>query len=114
MADVDYIIGDVKDRHAIIIDDMVDTAGTATQAAEILMKEGASSVSLCCTHGILSGPAIERINSSRFEEVVITNTIAQEEKVKKCDRLTVLCMAELIGESIRRVAKGESISPLFN
>lgn len=114
VADIDYIIGDVKDRHAIVIDDMVDTAGTATQAAEVLMKEGASSVSLCCTHGILSGPAIEKINASRFEEIVITNTIAQEEKTKKCDRLTVLCMAGLIGESIRRVARGESISPLFN
>ncbi len=114
VADVDYIIGDVKNRHAIIIDDMVDTAGTATQAAEIIKNEGASSVSLCCTHGILSGPAIERINSSCFEEVVITNTIPQEEKTQKCDKLTVLCMADLIGESIRRVAIGESISPLFN
>ncbi len=114
VADVDYIIGSVKDRHAVIIDDMVDTAGTATQAAEVLMKEGAKSVSLCCTHGVLSGPAIERINSSGFEEVVITNTIPQEEKTEKCDKLKILCMADLIGESIRRVAIGESISPLFN
>ncbi len=114
VADVDYIIGDVKGKHAIIVDDMVDTAGTATQAADVLISEGAKSVSLCCTHGVLSGPAIERINSSRFEEVVITNTIAQEEKIEKCDRLTVLSMADLIGESIRRVATGQSISPLFN
>ncbi|MCY3973043.1 MAG: ribose-phosphate pyrophosphokinase [Candidatus Dadabacteria bacterium] len=114
VADVDYIIGEVKDRHVIIVDDMVDTAGTATQAAEILMNEGALSVSLCCTHGILSGPAIDRINSSALDEVIVTNTIPQEEKMKKCDKLTVLCMADLIGESIRRVAKGESISPLFN
>ncbi len=114
VADVDYIIGNVKDRHAVIIDDMVDTAGTATQAAEVLIKEGAKSVSLCCTHGILSGPAIERINSSGFDEVVITNTIPQGDKIKKCDKLRILCMADLIGESIRRVAIGESISPLFN
>ena len=114
VADVDYIIGDVKNRHAIIIDDMVDTAGTATQAADVLIEEGAASVSLCCTHGVLSGSAIERINSSCFEEVVITNTIPQGEKMEKCDKLTVLCMADLIGESILRVARGESISPLFN
>ncbi|MGI9558529.1 MAG: ribose-phosphate diphosphokinase [Thermodesulfobacteriota bacterium] len=114
VADVDYIIGDVKDRDAIIIDDMVDTAGTATQAADVIMNEGARSVSLCCTHGVLSGDAVQRIKSSRFDEVVITNTIPQKEKTEKCDKLTVLCMAELIGESIRRVARGESISALFN
>lgn len=114
VADIDYIIGNVKGRRAVIIDDMVDTAGTATQAAEVLMNEGAKSVSLCCTHGILSGPAIERINSSCFEDVVITNTIPQDAKTVKCDKLKVLCMADLIGESIRRVAMGESISPLFN
>jgi len=114
VADIDYIIGHVKGRRAVIIDDMVDTAGTATQAAEVLMNEGAKSVSLCCTHGILSGPAIDRINSSCFEDVVITNTIPQDAKTGKCDRLKVLCMADLIGESIRRVAMGESISPLFN
>lgn len=114
VADIDYIIGNVKGRRAVIIDDMVDTAGTATQAAEVLMNEGAKSVSLCCTHGILSGPAIDRINSSCFEDVVITNTIPQDAKTVKCDKLKVLCMADLIGESIRRVAMGESISPLFN
>lgn len=114
VADIDYIIGNVKGRRAVIIDDMVDTAGTATRAAEVLMNEGAKSVSLCCTHGILSGPAIDRINSSCFEDVVITNTIPQDAKTGKCDKLKVLCMADLIGESIRRVAMGESISPLFN
>lgn len=114
VADVDYIIGNVRDRHTVIMDDMVDTAGTATQSAEVIMREGAKSVSLCCTHGVFSGPAVSRINSSGFDEVIITDTIPQRDKVGECGKLRILGMADLIGESIRRVAEGESISTLFN
>jgi len=113
VAEISYVIGDVKDKTAIIVDDIVDTAGTATLAAKILMAEGAKSVSLCCTHGILSGPAIERINNSDFDEVIITDSIPQDENIKACDKIRVLGLASLLGESIKRISTGESISSLF-
>jgi len=78
------------------------------------MAEGAKSVSLCCTHGVLSGPAIERINNSDFDEVIITDSIPQEENIKDCDKIRVLGLAGLLGESIKRISSGESISSLFN
>lgn len=114
VAEISYVIGDVKDKTAIIVDDIVDTAGTATLAAKILMAEGAKSVSLCCTHGVLSGPAIERINNSDFDEVIITDSIPQDENIKACDKIRVLGLASLLGESIKRISTGESISSLFN
>ncbi len=114
VAEISYVIGDVKDKTAIIVDDIVDTAGTATLAAKILMAEGAKSVSLCCTHGVLSGPAIERINNSDFDEVIITDSIPQDENIKACDKIRVLSLASLLGESIKRISTGESISSLFN
>ena len=113
VAEISYVIGDVKDKTAIIVDDIVDTAGTATLAAKILMAEGAKSVSLCCTHGVLSGPAIERINNSDFDEVIITDSIPQDENIKACDKIRVLGLASLLGESIKRISTGESISSLF-
>jgi len=113
VAEISYVIGDVKDKTAIIVDDIVDTAGTATLAAKILMAEGAKSVSLCCTHGVLSGPAIERINNSDFDEVIITDSIPQDENIKACDKIRVLGLASLLGESIKRISSGESISSLF-
>lgn len=114
VAEISYVIGNVKDKHAVIIDDIVDTAGTATLAARVLMQEGARSVSMFCTHGVLSGKAIERINQSDFDEVLITDTIPQDENIKNCKKLKVLSIANLIGESIRRISTGESISTLFN
>jgi len=114
VAEISYVIGDVKDKTAIIVDDIVDTAGTATLAAKILMAEGAKSVSLCCTHGVLSGPAIERINNSDFDEVIITDSIPQDENIKACDKIRVLSLASLLGESIKRISTGESISSLFS
>lgn len=113
VAEISYVIGDVRGKRAVIIDDLVDTAGTATLAASILMREGAKSVSLCCTHGVLSGEAIDRINKSEFEEVIVTDTIPQHENVKKCNKLKVLSIANLLGESIKRITHGESISTLF-
>lgn len=114
VAKISYLIGDVEGKHAIIVDDLVDTAGTATQAAAIIAREGAKSVSLCCTHGVLSGNAIEKIDESEFEEVIITDTIPQDENVRACSKIKVLSVANLIGESIKRISLGESISTLFN
>jgi len=114
VAEISYVICDVKDKTAIIVDDIVDTAGTATLAAKILTAEGAKSVSLCCTHGVLSGPAIERINNSDFDEVIITDSIPQDENIKACDKIRVLSLASLLGESIKRISTGESISSLFS
>ena len=113
-ADISYVIGDVKDKTAVIVDDIVDTAGTATLAAKILMEEGAKSVSLCCTHGVLSGQAVDRINESDFDEVIITDSIPQNENSKNSKKIKVLGLASLLGESIRRISSGESISSLFN
>ncbi len=114
VAEISYVIGDVKDKTAIIVDDIVDTARTATLAARILMEEGAKEVVLCCTHGVLSGQAIDRINDSHFGEVIITNSIPQHENQKKCNKIKVLGLADLLGESIKRIVSGESISSLFN
>jgi len=114
VAEISYVIGDVKDKTAIIVDDIVDTARTATLAAKILMEEGAKEVVLCCTHGVLSGQAIDRINKSYFSEVIITNSIPQHKNQKKCNKIKVLGLADLLGESIKRIISGESISSLFN
>ena len=114
VAEISYVIGDVKGKTAIIVDDIVDTAGTTTLAAKILMAEGAKSVSLCCTHGVLSGPAIDRINNSDFDEVIITDSIPQQKNIQECEKIRVLSLASMLGESIKRISSGESISSLFN
>jgi ribose-phosphate pyrophosphokinase len=114
VAKIMHVIGDVKGKTAIVIDDLVDTAGTAVQAAEALAKKGAGRVTLCCTHGVLSGNAIEKIENSVLEEVVITDTIPPREETKRCKKINVLSIADLLGEAIKRIATGESISTLFN
>ena len=113
VAEIMNVIGDVSGKTAIIVDDMVDTAGTAVQAAEALSREGANRVVLCCTHGVLSGDAVKRIEDSVLEEVIITDTIPPSEGTKRCKKIKVLSIAELLGEAIRRIAAGESISTLF-
>jgi ribose-phosphate pyrophosphokinase len=113
VAEIMNVIGDVSGKTAIIVDDMVDTAGTAVQAAEALSREGANRVVLCCTHGVLSGDAVKRIEDSILEEVIITDTIPPREETKRCKKIRVLSIAELLGEAIRRIAAGESISTLF-
>jgi ribose-phosphate pyrophosphokinase len=107
------IIGEVKDQIAILLDDMVDTAGTLTMAADALKKEGAKRIVGCCTHAVLSGPAIERIAESPLEELIVTNTIPLGPKAQRCDKIKVLSVAHLIGEAIRRTHEEESISSLF-
>jgi ribose-phosphate pyrophosphokinase len=113
VSEVMHIIGDVKDRTCIIVDDMIDTAGTLCQAASALKKHGAGDVYATATHAVLSGPALERINQSELKEVLITNTIPSDEKAKDCPRLRVISVAQLLAEAIRRIHGDESVSSLF-
>jgi ribose-phosphate pyrophosphokinase len=107
------IIGEVQGRVAILIDDMVDTAGTLTMAAEALKKAGARKIVACCTHAVLSGPAIKRIEDSALEELIVTNTIPLGPQAQGCRKIKTLSVAHLIGEAIRRTHEEESISSLF-
>ena len=107
------VIGDVQDMHALILDDMVDTAGTITQASLALREQGARRVSAACTHAVLSGSAIEKINNSMIEEMIVTNTIPLDSKKEQCKKLIVLSIASLIGEAIKRIHEESSISSLF-
>ncbi|WP_088536901.1 ribose-phosphate pyrophosphokinase [Geobacter sp. DSM 9736] len=113
VAEVMHLIGDVKGKIAIILDDMIDTAGTLTQAANALKEHGASAIYACATHGVLSGPAIDRIEASAIEEVVITDTIPLGAKVDPAGKIKVLSVAELLAEAIRRIHQDESVSSLF-
>jgi ribose-phosphate pyrophosphokinase len=107
------VIGDVRGMDTLILDDMADTAGTMTQAATALMEKGARKVSAACTHAVLSGSAVERINNSAIEEMIVTNTIPLDSKKEQCRKLTVLSIAPLLGEAIRRIHEESSISSLF-
>lgn len=107
------VIGDVKGKSVIIIDDMIDTAGTLTEAAQALLEHGAKRVVAGATHGVLSGPAIERILNSPLEEVVITDTIEATKDKQQFSKLKVLSTAELFAEAIHRIHRKESISSLF-
>ena len=107
------IIGDVKDKTCIMIDDMVDTAGTLTQAADFVKNEGATRVSAYITHPVLSGPAIERINNSQIDELVVTDTIPLTAEAMASPKIRQLSVAELLGETMRRIALNESVSSLF-
>ena len=105
------IIGDVKGKDVILVDDMVDTAGTLVKAAEVLKKRGATSVMACCTHGVLSGPAYDRIEKGELDELVISDTIPAKKEIKK---ITVLTASAIIGEAIRRIHNNESVNSIFN
>ncbi len=113
ISEVMNVIGDVKGKDAMVLDDMIDTAGTTVQAAKILMEKGARRVAAASTHAVLSGPAIERINSSPLEEVIVTNTIPLDIKKAKCSKLTVLSIAKIFAEAIKRIHEETSISSLF-
>lgn len=112
VSEVMHIIGEVEGKVAIILDDMVDTAGTLTQAAQAIKDHGAKEVYACCTHAVLSGPAIERINKSVIKELVTTNTIPQREGAAS-DKIKRLSVGALLGEAIKRIHCGESVSSLF-
>lgn len=113
VAEVMHIVGDVEGRRAVIIDDMCDTAGTLTQAARAVMSEGATEVHAYCTHPVLSGPAIERIDGSPLRSVVVTDTIPLSDAARDCEKVRVLSVAPLVSEAIKRVQSGDSISTLF-
>lgn len=106
------VIGDVKDKQAVIFDDEVDTAGSMIETANILEKFGAREIYAGCTHGVLSGPAIERIKNSPIKELVVTNTIPIPEE-KRIDKITVLSMAPLFAEAIRRLNEARPLGELF-
>ncbi|MFT5134489.1 MAG: ribose-phosphate pyrophosphokinase [Gammaproteobacteria bacterium] len=107
------IIGDVEGRTCVIIDDMVDTAGTLCNAAAALKKSGAIKVVAYCTHPVLSGNAIKNIQSSELDELVVTDTIPLNAEATACDRIRQLSVAAMLAESVRRVAEGESLSSMF-
>ncbi len=107
------IIGDVKGKKCLVVDDMFDTAGTLVNGVEALVKEGAESVAACGTHPVLSNPAIERISASALTEVIVTDTIALSEAAKASGRFTVVSVAGMLSEAIRRIQRGDSVSSLF-
>ncbi len=112
VSEVMHVIGDVEGKTCILYDDMIDTAGTITKAAAALKENGAVKVMACATHAVLSGPAIERLQDSIIDEVILTNTIRLPEE-KRIDKITVLSVAKLYGEAIRRIHNEESVSSLF-
>ncbi len=112
-AQVMNIIGDVDGKHAILVDDMIDTAGTIVQGAKACSEKGAKSVWAGCVHPVLSGPALERLQGSALTEVVVTNTIPLNGKDQQCPKLRVLSVAPLLGEAIKRIHEEESVSSLF-
>jgi len=107
------IIGEVEGRNAVILDDMVDTGGTLCEAARALIDRGSIKIYACCTHPVLSGPAIERINASAIEKLVVTNTIPLGEKARNCNKIELLSVADLLGETIKRIYSSDSVSTLF-
>ena len=113
-SEVMNIIGDVNNRDCIIVDDIVDTAGTLCNAAEALINEGAKSVSAYITHGVLSGPAIERIQNSKLKELVITDSIAPTKLILDASNIRILNLAPLIAEAIKRISSDSSVSSLFD
>src|SRR5689334_6032571 len=113
VSEVMHVIGEIENRNCVIMDDMIDTAGTLVKAAEVLKERGATSVYAYCTHPVFSGPAVERIAKSKIDEVVITNTIPLSDAAKACKKIRQLSVAFLFAETIRRISDGESVTSLF-
>lgn len=113
VSEVMNIIGDVTDRNCIIVDDIVDTAGTLTEAARALKDAGAASVSAAITHPVLSGPAVKRIEESPLDELIVTDSIPLADSARECGKVRVVSIAELLAEAIRRINNEESVSSLF-
>ena len=107
------IIGDIEGKTALLLDDMVDTAGTLTQSANALIEKGATKVVACCAHPVLSGQAVEKINQSALQELVVTDTIPLTKEAQSCSKIVVLSVAELLGEAIKRIHSNDSVSSLF-
>ncbi len=113
VAEVMNVIGDVEGRTCVFIDDIVDTANTLCQAAEALSKRGAKAVKAYCTHPVLSGSAVERITDSVMDELVVCNSINLSDQAEKCNKIRRLDVSQLIGEAIRRISIGDSVSSIF-
>jgi ribose-phosphate pyrophosphokinase len=113
VAEVMNVVGDVAGRNCLLVDDLIDTAGTLVKGAEALMKKGASSVSACATHAVLSGPAVSRIEASSLKQVVVTNSIPLSKEAKKSHRIQSLSIAKLLAEAIRSIHEETSVSVLF-
>ena len=107
------VIGNVSDKVAVILDDMADTAGTLTEAADAVAGAGAREVHACCSHAVLSGPAIDRILQSELKSLAVTDTIPLAANAAACDKIKVLSIAPLVGEAIIRSYKGDSVTSLF-
>ena len=115
VSEVMNIIGDIEGRNCVVMDDMIDTAGTLVKAAEVLKERGAKNVYAYCTHPVFSGPAIERIaQGTALDEVVVTNTIPLSPQAQQCKRIRQLSVAPLIAETITRIAHGESVMSMFS
>jgi ribose-phosphate pyrophosphokinase len=108
-----FVVGDVTGKTAVILDDMVDTAGTLTEAATALMKAGARGVHAACAHPVLSGPAVDRINESELVSLIVTDTIPLSSKADRCKKIKVLTISELVGEAMIRSYRGDSVTSLF-
>jgi ribose-phosphate pyrophosphokinase len=113
VSEVMHVIGEIEGRNCVVMDDMIDTAGTLVKAAEVLKERGAKRVYAYCTHAVFSGPAIERIEKSQLDEVVITNTIPLNDAAKASKKIRQLSVAFLFAETIRRITDGESVTSLF-
>jgi ribose-phosphate pyrophosphokinase len=115
VSEVMHVIGEIDGRNCVIMDDMIDTAGTLVKAAEVLKERGAKKVYAYCTHAIFSGPAIDRIaKGGALDEVVVTNTIPLSDGAHACKKIRQLSVAPLIAETVQRIAKGESVMSLFS
>ena len=114
VSEVMHVIGDIERRNCVIMDDMIDTAGTLVKAADVLKERGALKVFAYCTHPVFSGPAVERLQASQIDEVVITNTIPLSESARACAKIRQLSVASLFAETIRRISDGESVTSLFS
>ena len=113
VSEVMHVIGEIDGRNCVVMDDMIDTAGTLVKAAEVLKERGARRVFAYCTHPILSGPAVDRIAGSQLDEVVVTNTIPLSDTARACKKIRQLSVAFLFAETIRRISDGESVTSLF-
>jgi ribose-phosphate pyrophosphokinase len=113
VAEIMNVIGEVQGKVAILLDDMIDTAGTLTQAANALMDKGASKVYAYATHAVLSGPAVDRIQKSPIEAVVVTDTIQLQPHARECRKIHALSVADLLAEAVRRIQSADSLSSLF-
>jgi ribose-phosphate pyrophosphokinase len=113
VAEVMNVVGDVAGRHCLLVDDLIDTAGTLVKGAEALLKKGAAGVSACATHAVLSGPALSRIEASSLQHVVFTNSIPLSKEARKSHRIESLSIAKLLAEAIRSIHEETSVSVLF-